>query len=68
MEMLHEEIFHMISHHLLKQPLCWQNDSISGWFKTFISQSDRTDLQGQIETDSREYDIFEDDLHGFVLF
>ena len=29
----------------------------------FISQSDRTDLQAQIGTDSQEYDIAEDDLH-----
>ena len=29
----------------------------------FISQSDRTDLQAQIGTDSQEYDIIEDDLH-----
>ena len=29
----------------------------------FISQSDRTDLQAQIGTDSQEYDITEDDLH-----
>ena len=42
---------------------------INGWFRTFfISQSDRTDLQAQIGTDSREYDITEDDLHWFVLF
>ena len=29
----------------------------------FISQSDRTDLQAQIGTDSQEYDIIEDDFH-----
>ena len=29
----------------------------------FISQSDRTDLQAQIGTDSQEYDITEDNLH-----
>ena len=34
----------------------------------FISQSDRTDLQAQIGTDSQEYDIIKDDLHSFALF
>ena len=29
----------------------------------FISQSDCTDLQAQIGTDSQEYDIIKDDLH-----
>ena len=29
----------------------------------FISQSDRTDLQAQIGTDSQEYNIIGDDLH-----
>ena len=29
----------------------------------FISQSDHTDLQAQIGTDSQEYDITEDNLH-----
>ena len=34
----------------------------------FISQSDHTDLQAQIGTDSQECNITDDDLHCFVLF